>query len=44
MLGVAGAVIYVNWQLYVIAVLSGRVVEASLGYSSTRSSPCCSAW
>ncbi len=32
MLGVAGAVIYVNWQLYVIAVLSGRVVEASLGY------------
>lgn len=28
----AGALIYVNWQVYVLATLSGHVVEASLGY------------
>jgi chloramphenicol-sensitive protein RarD len=28
----AGAVIYVNWQVYVLATLSGHVVETSLGY------------
>jgi chloramphenicol-sensitive protein RarD len=28
----AGILIYVNWQTYVLAALSGHVVEASLGY------------
>ncbi|MGO1538324.1 MAG: EamA family transporter RarD [Leucobacter sp.] len=28
----AGAVIYVNWQVFVIASTSGHVVDASLGY------------
>lgn len=28
----AGALIYVNWQIYVLATLSGHVVETSLGY------------
>ncbi|MFJ6653912.1 EamA family transporter RarD [Microbacterium sp. NPDC091313] len=28
----AGVLIYVNWQTYVLATLSGHVVEASLGY------------
>ncbi|MBX3195563.1 MAG: EamA family transporter RarD [Schumannella sp.] len=28
----AGALIYVNWQVYVVAVLGGHVVEGSLGY------------
>src|SRR3954470_14457067 len=32
LLGVAGALIYVNWQVYVIATTSGRVVDAALGY------------
>lgn len=31
-LGVAGALIAVNWTTYVIAVNSGHVVEAALGY------------
>lgn len=31
-LGLAGVLIYANWQVYVVATLSGRVVEASLGY------------
>jgi chloramphenicol-sensitive protein RarD len=31
-MGVAGALIYVNWQTYVLATLSGHVVEAALGY------------
>ncbi|MCX7523268.1 EamA family transporter RarD [Microbacterium sp. STN6] len=31
-MGLAGALIYVNWQTYVIGVESGRVVEAALGY------------
>jgi chloramphenicol-sensitive protein RarD len=31
-MGVAGALIYVNWQTYVYATVSGNVVEASLGY------------
>lgn len=28
----AGVLIYVNWQFYIIANLSGRIVEGSLGY------------
>lgn len=31
-MGVAGVLIYVNWQTYVYAVVAGQVVEASLGY------------
>lgn len=31
-MGVAGALIYVNWQTYVLATVSGHVVEAALGY------------
>lgn len=31
-MGVAGALIYVNWQTYVYGVSTGQVVEASLGY------------
>ncbi len=31
-MGVAGALIYVNWQTYVYATVSGNVVEAALGY------------
>jgi chloramphenicol-sensitive protein RarD len=31
-MGVAGVLIYVNWQTYVYAALSGQVVEAALGY------------
>ena len=31
-MALAGALIYVNWQTYVYATLSGQVVEASLGY------------
>jgi len=31
-MGVAGALIYVNWLTYVYATLSGQVVEAALGY------------
>lgn len=31
-MGLAGLLIYVNWQTYVIAVLTNHVVEASLGY------------
>ena len=31
-MGLAGALIYVNWQTYVYAATSGQVVEASLGY------------
>lgn len=29
---VAGLLIYVNWQVFLIGVLTGRVVEGSLGY------------
>ncbi|MCR2814092.1 EamA family transporter RarD [Microbacterium sp. zg.Y1090] len=29
---VAGALIYVNWQVFLIATLTGHVLEASLGY------------
>jgi chloramphenicol-sensitive protein RarD len=32
LIGLAGATIYVNWQVYVIASTSGRVVDAALGY------------
>ena len=31
-MAIAGALIYVNWQVYVIAVLNDQVVEGSLGY------------
>ncbi len=31
-MGLAGVLIYVNWQTYVYATTSGQVVEASLGY------------
>lgn len=31
-MGLAGALIYVNWQTYVVAATSGHVVEAALGY------------
>ncbi|MFF1572775.1 EamA family transporter RarD [Leifsonia sp. NPDC058292] len=31
-MGAAGALIYVNWQTYVLATVSGHVVEAALGY------------
>lgn len=30
--GLAGLLIYVNWQVFVIATLTGHVVETSLGY------------
>ncbi len=32
MFAIAGILIYINWQVYVFAALSGHVVEASLGY------------
>jgi chloramphenicol-sensitive protein RarD len=31
-MGIAGALIYVNWQTYVFATVSGHIVEAALGY------------
>ena len=31
-MGLAGILIYVNWQTYVFAAVSGHVVEAALGY------------
>lgn len=31
-MGLAGLFIYVNWQTYVLATVSGHVVEAALGY------------
>lgn len=31
-MGLAGLLIFVNWQTYVLAALSGHVVEAALGY------------
>jgi chloramphenicol-sensitive protein RarD len=31
-LGLAGVLVFINWQTYVIAVLLGRVNEAALGY------------
>lgn len=34
-LGLAGLLIIVNWQIYVLAVLSGHVTEAALGYFIT---------
>ncbi|MET0780881.1 MAG: EamA family transporter RarD [Microbacterium sp.] len=30
--GVAGALIYVNWQVFILATLTGHVIETSLGY------------
>ncbi len=32
LMGLAGGLIYVNWQTYILGTLSGQVVEASLGY------------
>jgi chloramphenicol-sensitive protein RarD len=32
LMGLAGALIYINWQTYVLATLSDQVVETSLGY------------
>lgn len=32
LMALAGVLIYVNWQVYVLAVLTGHVVEGSLGY------------
>jgi chloramphenicol-sensitive protein RarD len=32
MLGLAGLLVFLNWQVYVIAVVSGKVNEAALGY------------
>lgn len=32
MLGLAGVLVFLNWQVYVIAVMSERVNEAALGY------------
>ena len=29
---IAGVVIYVNWQVYILATLTGHVIETSLGY------------
>ena len=29
---IAGGLIYINWQVYIVAALSGHVIEASLGY------------
>jgi chloramphenicol-sensitive protein RarD len=31
-MGLAGVLIYANWQTYVLATLTGHVVEAALGY------------
>lgn len=31
-LGVAAAIIYLNWQVFLIAVLNNQIVESSLGY------------
>ncbi|TXK19990.1 EamA family transporter RarD [Homoserinibacter sp. GY 40078] len=31
-MAIAGVLIYVNWQVFVLATLGGHVVEASLGY------------
>jgi len=31
-MALAGVLIYVNWQTYVIAITSGRVIEGALGY------------
>ena len=31
-IGAAGAFIYINWQVYILAVLTGHVLEGALGY------------
>lgn len=31
-MGIAGVLVFVNWQVYVYAAVTGQVVEASLGY------------
>jgi chloramphenicol-sensitive protein RarD len=31
-MAIAGALIYVNWQVYIFAILTGHVVEGALGY------------
>ena len=30
--GLAGVLIYVNWQVFIVAALSGHIIETSLGY------------
>lgn len=32
LLGIAGVLVFINWQVYVIAVVTGHVNEAALGY------------
>ena len=32
LLGLAGVLVFINWQVYVIAVMTGHVNEAALGY------------
>jgi chloramphenicol-sensitive protein RarD len=34
-MAIAGALIYINWQVYIFAILSGHVVEGALGYFIT---------
>ena len=29
---IAGVLIYINWQVYILAVVTGHVVEGALGY------------
>jgi chloramphenicol-sensitive protein RarD len=31
-MAIAGVLIYINWQVYILAVLTGHVVEGALGY------------
>jgi chloramphenicol-sensitive protein RarD len=31
-LGLAAVLIYINWQVFIIAVLNNQIVESSLGY------------
>lgn len=31
-LALAGALIYINWQIFIIAVVTGQILESSLGY------------
>ena len=31
-LGLAGVLVYANWQIFIIAVVTGQVLESSLGY------------
>ena len=31
-MAIAGVLIYINWQVYIFAILSGHVVEGAMGY------------